>query len=454
MSNILIIISNKTQINFVEKLIENNDSFINNIYIHINYKYDAEALSLYKSNILNRKTKYTFKQLLVSFINQHKSIKKILIKLRSFFCQYSFFLNFFVNIKIKNINRNLEYSKYLLQKYSIKKVLTFDDRVNIFNLACLKKNHEFGGINIILPLSLTLGKQSLFNQRKNNSEHYNFSEKIKSINHKLVFYDNKTNKTFSFYNYIDSIALSNTKIISANPWVLGGGFSDYVLTDNNFYKNNLLKQGCKINKIIITGHLDYDFLFNSQKSLIKDFIKIKKQSYKYVTLISLPPFFEHEILNKSEHFSHIGQIFDILNNSNLLVLVSLHPKMKKKQYEIFSNNINCFLIVDNISEVIKHCDIVISSNSSINIFAMLLNKIVINYDFFLNYDFFDSYEEIINLKTIEEFENKIKFFSNEANIDNFILKNNTNKYFSDVDKYANFKKNITNIILNLNEKIY
>ena len=55
---------------------------------------------------------------------------------------------------------------------------------------------------------------------------------------------------------------------------------------------------------------------------------------------------------------------------------------------------------------------------------------------------------------IAEFENKIKFFSNEANLDSLILKNNTHKYFSDVDKYANFKKNITNIILNLNEKIY
>lgn len=454
MNNILIIISNKTQLNFVEKLLKNNELFSNQLYFYINYNFDNEVLHSYKNNILNGNKKFTFKQLLISFLNHHKNIKKVIINFRSYLCQYSFFLNFFVNIKVRNINKSLKHSKYLLQKYSINKVLTFDDRVNIFNLACLKNNHNSGGINIILPLSLTLGKQSLINQRKNNSEHQKFSKKIQLINKNLIYYDKGINKIYSFYNYIDSVALSRKEIISSNPWVLGGGYSDFILTDNNFYKNNLIRQGCDFKKIIVSGHLDYDLLFNSKKDSINDFIKIKKQTYKYVTLISLPPFFEHEILNKSDHFSHITQIFDVLNNSNLLVLVSLHPKMKKKTYEFFPNNINCFLVEDNISEVVKHCNIVISSNSSINIFAMLLNKIVINYDFFLNYDFFDSYEEIINLKTIEEFENKIKFFSNEANMDNLILRNNTNKYFSDVDKYANFKKNMTNIILNLNEKIY
>ena len=101
-----------------------------------------------------------------------------------------------------------------------------------------------------------------------------------------------------------TLALGKTGMISQNPWIQGGGNSDFVF-ESDFEFIKISKKYKRTSKVVMTGDQSSDLLF---KSLIKK--KIKKNKKKTI-LFAVPNDAEHNLCSWKEHIIRIRKYAEI-----------------------------------------------------------------------------------------------------------------------------------------------
>jgi len=191
------------------------------------------------------------------------------------------------------------------------------------------------------------------------------------------------------------MVLETLKINIRNPWVLGAGFSDYMLVDSEREKRRLINLGGEVDKYFVTGQMSHDQVFEANKSSddLKSIYRTKYNlTYDDIILLAVPQYYEHGLCEKDIHFDLIGDMLSRLSELKVNIILSLHPKMNREDYEMFTLvSENVIIIDESLSSILPICDLFISTYSSTVSWALLCNKRVVIVDHVgLGYDNFFS----------------------------------------------------------------
>jgi hypothetical protein len=181
------------------------------------------------------------------------------------------------------------------------------------------------------------------------------------------------------------LALNAEGMMAPNPWVQGGGLSDYLLQNSRPRIEGFLQLGVPAQKIFLTGDPTLDLLHRSwkQRSAIRSELA---SSYGFATgeamvVMSVPNDPEHGLGTFAEHRERMEGYFRCLSQSGIKCLLSLHPKSKPETYRDLAEKWGHRIVARPLAEYLPAVDLFICSASSVMLWAQLVNIPILNLDY-------------------------------------------------------------------------
>ena len=358
-----------------------------NSYIHKKSKEHpniANYIHLYENNLI-----VTFK----------KRVNKLINKILNFFKDRFIDVNYLPHLidsvieNEKKIKSALSFDKYL-------SAVIYTDRTidNGFTPALLKVLNE-NSIPLIMP---PIAESSIYLRKRRLDSNY-YADKHPDLMKKYpnsYIFDTKTNKNIFFYRIKEMNSLIKLGLMPKIPWMNGGGLCDKVLLSSEFVKNYFINKGVDSKKLIVTGQISHDNVFNSlsKKETIKSKI-FKTYRLKHnpkIIILSLPPLAD-EGMNEKMTIEEYLFLFSSLAKVNATTLISLHPRLSRNFItSLIKKNQNIIVVEERLHDIIPISDLFLCCGSSTIVLS--LSKVpVINFDFY-NYKFLDrGYDKFSNL---------------------------------------------------------
>ena len=394
----------------INKIIKNKNL---NYFIIIN---DKKISNLIKSEKKNYKTfnltndlEYKKSSLLFSFLK----------KADSYFEKKDFLSNFFLIglfraylLKRKVIHEKKVFLNFFKEKKPFWLMLPGDRELPPVLTAIKAANNL--KINSVIAVTVIPDPFCLHSDR---NKYRKFRTSLKRFSPILNFWAGKMYPKQVFQHKNDStlfspgwrtLALGKTGMISQNPWIQGGGNSDFVF-ESDFEFIKISKKYKRTSKVVMTGDQSSDLLF---KSLIKK--KIKKNKKKTI-LFAVPNDAEHNLCSWKEHIIRIRKYAEILSKfKEQNIVISLHPKSKLSNYNFLIKEFNFKVNKKKTSEILPYCDVLIASASSTIFWGALCGIPVINiegendknFNKFWNRKNININHGIYNIYSLKEFEKR------------------------------------------------
>jgi hypothetical protein len=187
--------------------------------------------------------------------------------------------------------------------------------------------------------------------------------KIEKVIKENIFYINKIVNKLLGLEYGDKLSIAQ-------------GDSDKVAVINEYSKDLLIKQGVNKEKIVITGHLDFDnAVANTQSNTVTKSDNIK------ILYIS-QPFYVKDLkrVTLTEQIEYVKKIYSSVDNlfDNYRLYLKLHPAECIEDYSSLNDLPNLVLKENFDKEIsINNSDLVISSSSTLVMSAISAKKPVI-----------------------------------------------------------------------------
>lgn len=268
--------------------------------------------------------------------------------------------------------------------------------------------------------------------RKNN---YNYSLN-NPINYLLSLFYKKQKMCFNsecvlFYSWNIIIILHKKNMLPSNPWFKGQSWADKTFFINELSKKeNANKLSNHKNKVI--GQYSIDLLYHSyQNKMISRKVFIRKyfgveETTKKIAIFAAPQFYEHNIYDYKTSLNEINYLVqELIKLENLLVFISLHPKMPYSDYSYINQKSENIRVLkdERLSSVLPIGEFFIGAFESTFSWAMLCNVIPVYLDYYnLGFDL-KKYKSVNILSEKLKFKNDLKFIiSNENTCYNNLLK--------------------------------
>ena len=191
----------------------------------------------------------------------------------------------------------------------------------------------------------------------------------------------------------DGIMFSPTSVIlkhailgmlSPNPWIQGGGFSDYVLHSDPVRCAAAVAIGLGQEKILMTGDPSLDELHRELSVNPKKDIAV---------LFSMPNDAEHGLCHMAEHLDRMQSYLAVMPKHTV---ISLHPKSRRENYEPLGFDISN----DPLTKLLPRAKLYVCSTTSTVAWAKLCAVPVINLDYWNIAD--DDFRDCVNVKAPQE----------------------------------------------------
>lgn len=240
----------------------------------------------------------------------------------------------------------------------------------------------------------------------------------------------------------------------------GDGNAKYFAVMGDYYYDMFIKQGISKNKLVVTGHPEYDHLYKlSQKakyskvkqSIIKDFGFDHK---KPLWVLAREAVVYFKLISEQKDKQDLRTILEILSeyHPQVQLVLKMHPRDDEQYYHFVRENFPHIVMIHDcdLYKLISACDLYISQISNTMMWAVALDKIVISYDFNNQpyWQYFRDKEAFIKVDTAEQFKTTIKTIS-----DNSFGVSDPQKYEITKQKYMRFDgkacQRISNLITSL-----
>jgi hypothetical protein len=151
-------------------------------------------------------------------------------------------------------------------------------------------------------------------------------------------------QTVLFFRGHIALMLFALGMLPRDPWHLGQSFADRYLLISDQYFADGLAQGADLRNGRVVGQIGIDDLHAaySSKKRIKPAILSKyfgtPDATSEVVIVGLPQFFEHGAMDIDTSLDEIRYLLrSLLSRKDLMVLLSLHPKMSIADYEVLDD---------------------------------------------------------------------------------------------------------------------
>ena len=203
-------------------------------------------------------------------------------------------------------------------------------------------------------------------------------------------------------------ALNKFGALSENPWCIGNGKSDVVCVDNRRTAARYEREGVAPAKLRVVGDVSYDEVFQvaQSRNAVRDAIltKYDLDRQKKLIVVALPQLAEQGVLDWESHWRETEFLVRTLCSTEQNIVLSLHPRMKRSDYQFLTKRFRCVISEDPLSQIISSPDLFIANYSSTVIWAVLCGVPALIVDFYgLNYSFFDYLKSVRVTRDAEEF---------------------------------------------------
>lgn len=195
------------------------------------------------------------------------------------------------------------------------------------------------------------------------------------------FYSYKGKEVLHYMAY-EVLAMHLCGILPPYPWVRGKNFCDIICVEDFYQKERLIQLGVEANKIAVTGHIEFDNLWQVKQRHTKMEIydKYNFQKDKVLIVLALPQLKYHNVVKTwEEHWQEMEFYVQSAVGSKQNVLIVLHPKAHKEDYKFLTQKYNCALHMGQTSEVVLFADIFVAGGSSTIFWAISCGAIVIDF---------------------------------------------------------------------------
>jgi hypothetical protein len=154
------------------------------------------------------------------------------------------------------------------------------------------------------------------------------------------------------------------------PWSYGGGFSNRVAVPDNVAKKLLLRQGVPREKVFLAGQISHDILWESYGRTDEIRVSLNKR-YQFhperpLVVLAMPVLGEHGMISGADQEDEAKFLFHTLGELNAPnVLVSLHPRQSRQQYEFLAKKYGVHLAAEPLREVLAAADLFVAYSSTI-----------------------------------------------------------------------------------------
>lgn len=194
--------------------------------------------------------------------------------------------------------------------------------------------------------------------------------------------------------------------MSPNPWVQGGGWSDYLLQNSKARVDEFLKLGVSSAKIHLTGDPALDLLHQAWERRTEIRLELAavlgSTAESPIVVMSIPNDPEHGLGTFAEHRERMNSYFRCISNAGIKCLLSLHPKSKPAIYEDLARKWGHVILARPLAEYLPAADLFICSASTTILWAQLVNVPTLN----LNYLGLDDDPDYSDMPGITEISNE------------------------------------------------
>lgn len=224
----------------------------------------------------------------------------------------------------------------------------------------------------------------------------------------------------AFFKPFVSKALTELGLYLDNPWVLGGGFANFVLLDSEREKDRIISYGGRESKYIVTGIAAHDDVYKNY--LIKDKLKEQVLNENSLTdslpflVLALPQYYEHKLMEKERQLAIYRDLFGKLASLDYNTIISLHPKANPDDYFwVDSAYKNIIVSKRPLTELVTIADVFVGTYTSTISWALLceIPCIIVDHPELNFIDFYSEFklpvcktnDELIELLSLKKFTN-------------------------------------------------
>ncbi|MFA6570371.1 MAG: hypothetical protein WCT77_03965 [Bacteroidota bacterium] len=361
--------------------------------------------------------------------NQHSitvnnsSERNILSKLKNNIIQFSkekILLRDVYNFSSTSINILSYYLKLIKKINSYKEILNKSKP----SLIILPEENTIYGSSIITKIARNLSIPSVIipytiANETEFAEIFYYSNEVKSYMDRVVthffpqwLYIYKKRRLI-LLAYWQILILEILKLASPRPWFVNSGFNNLIAVESPHMMKYYLDNGLEPRKLLLTGSISDDMLYNLNKASLRLKLILKKKLHldnKPIILCMLTPSLPEKIPSDYSDYAHfIELLIDSLSKlKKYNVIYNLHPNIDRKILG-YLYNYKIKIVRNDIVELIPLCDLYIASASATIRWAIACGIPVINYDLYkYNYNDYDNINGVITIENKRDFLNELK----------------------------------------------
>jgi hypothetical protein len=311
---------------------------------------------------------------------------------------------------IKQLSAGFKFAGEIIDRYRPAALVLPDDRTYQL-LPFIKAAREQRIPTIVVPVSFS-NQTGVSIRRENRRAHQASGSRAPLVNRLVAKnYPRQVHvfqgKRLLFYGGLKTMALANGGMLPENPWVLGGGSSDYLLVDGYDARDQAISLGVPTGKITVSGHISHDDLFaryTSRERIRGELVsKYNLDAGKKLLICAVPHLAEHGMISWDKHWKDVDALVSILTSIGQNTLLSLHPKSDVAQYRYLEQKYNCKIAEENLDEIIVSAWLFIAGYSSTVRWAALsaIPAIVLDFNS-LGYTLFDDWRGVIKVNSPQE----------------------------------------------------
>ncbi|RXZ33750.1 hypothetical protein D9O50_11660 [Oxalobacteraceae bacterium CAVE-383] len=329
----------------------------------------------------------------------------------------------------EGIARGKEFAKNVLriERSSCAAILTADDRDIRFDQGMIAEGRRQN----IFTLTVAFGKSDANADffRRNSPPYQINSSPCRSIKRKIAdTYPNGIKKhaetgPLLFFRPGEYWALRLHDSLFPVPWSYGGGTSDKVAVIDRQAEKMLLASGVAKTKVMLAGQCSHDalWLLRTQRKAIRQMLNVEhgfKPSDKLL-ILALPVFGEHGMVDRTAHIAETEWLFSTLKAlEGCAVLVSLHPRQSRKDYDPISLRLNIKIAKEPLRDVLAAADLFVANSSTIN-WAQLLQIPSVALEYYeLGYELFSDEPGVFTVRSRDTLQSACQAILNESEIFN------------------------------------
>lgn len=306
----------------------------------------------------------------------------------------------------------------VIKKEKPSTVFVYGDRHGGYEPALLKICYDLDIPTVIPPIAFASEEENLLKSSRVGNKTKNELRVTSNFNFKNRYpeqwrHDNLTGEDVTNYPDWQVEVMDEFGVLSSCPWTLGCGKSSVIQAEGEEARDRFIKNGVPSEKIKVTGHSEHDNLlkvFLNKKEKRSELINKYDLENLPILIISLPQLWEHNLLSESEHFILQEKLCSDSVKLNCNVLLSMHPKMLKKNYLFLEEKYKVTIMEERLNEVLPIADVYIVGQGSTTIpWAILCEVPLVILDWYgLNYNYYNWIKGKVVVKKEKDFYHTIK----------------------------------------------